>query len=233
MSDPDPDPPSDGGADADAGADDEYAEARDRLVDRLRSRGHVERESTLAALRAVPRHEFVPAGNRRRAYRDEPLPIGEGQTISAPHMVGVMVDLLELDRGDRVLEIGTGCGYHAAVTAAVVGPGNVYSVEYHAELAERARETLDRLGYEVSVRVGDGHEGWPEHAPYDAAYLTCAPPEIPEAVVEQVRPGGVVVGPVGGSRGRQELVRLRRREDGSADRERHGGVRFVPMRGGE
>jgi protein-L-isoaspartate(D-aspartate) O-methyltransferase len=228
-SEPENRPRNDGGADP----NDEYADARDRLVDRLRERGHVERESTPDALRAVPRHEFVPGVNRRRAYRDEPLPIGEGQTISAPHMVGVMVDLLDLDRGDRVLEIGTGCGYHAAVTAEVVGPGNVYSVEYHADLAERARETLDQLGYDVAVRVGDGHEGWPEHAPYDAAYLTCAPTSTPSAVVEQVRPGGVVVGPVGGSRGRQELVRLRRREDGSVDSERHGGVRFVPMRGGE
>jgi protein-L-isoaspartate(D-aspartate) O-methyltransferase len=143
-------------------------------------------------------------------------------------MVAMMTDLLAPEPGERVLEVGTGCGYHAAVTAELVGPGNVYSVEFEASLAADARERLDRLGYEVHVRVGDGHEGWPDHAPYDAAYLTCAPAELPSAVVEQVRPGGVVVGPVGARR--QRLVRVRRREDGSLEREDHGGVRFVPMR---
>ncbi|SEP20325.1 protein-L-isoaspartate(D-aspartate) O-methyltransferase [Halogranum amylolyticum] len=214
--------------------------ARRRLVDGLVSRGAVDRDATADALRAVPRHEFLPEERRDRAYVDRPLPIAAGQTVSAPHMVAMMTDLLELSPGDRVLEIGTGCGYHAAVTAEVVGAttgedaeaheptGRVFSVEYHEELAERARRRLDRLGYAVSVRVGDGHDGWPEHAPYDAAYLTCAPAEIPRAVVEQVRPEGVVVGPIGGA-GRQRLVRLRRRPDGTVEREDHGGVRFVPM----
>jgi protein-L-isoaspartate(D-aspartate) O-methyltransferase len=221
--------------------------ARRRLVDGLVSRGIVERDSTADALRAVPRHEFVPDERREQAYVDQPLPIGSGQTISAPHMVAVMTDLLRLDPGDHVLEIGTGCGYHAAVTAEVVGAkvdqrvrgvrdeeadeaepvGRVSSVEYHEELADEARDRFDRLGYDVAVRVGDGHEGWPEHAPYDAAYLTCAPDHLPRAVVEQVRPGGVVVGPVGTNR--QRLVRLRRFADGTVEREDHGGVRFVPM----
>ena len=137
---------------------------------------------------AVPRHEFVPENRRGSAYEDRPLPIGEGQTISAPHMVAMMTDLLALDPGERVLEIGTGCGYHAAVTAEIVD--GLRSVEYHEPLAVVARERLARLGYEVDIRVGDGHEGWPEGAPYDAAYLTCAAPEIPAAVVRQVRPGG-------------------------------------------
>jgi protein-L-isoaspartate(D-aspartate) O-methyltransferase len=211
-------------------ADREFAAARDRLVDRLVANGSVERESTAAALRAVPRHEFVPEERRGSAYADRPLPIGEGQTVSAPHMVAAMTDELALARGDRVLEVGTGCGYHAAVTAEVVGDGNVYSVEYEPALAEGARETLARLGYDVAVRTGDGHEGWPDHAPYDAAYLTCAPAEVPDAVVEQVRPGGRVVAPVG--EGRQRLVVLHRRADGGLDREDRGGVRFVPMRGG-
>ncbi|WP_436925933.1 protein-L-isoaspartate(D-aspartate) O-methyltransferase [Halosimplex amylolyticum] len=202
--------------------------ARQRLVERLADRGRVDDERVLDAMAAVPRHEFVPDNRRQEAYRDSPLPIGEGQTISAPHMVAIMADLLDLRPGDEVLEIGTGCGYHAAVTAELVGPEHVYSVEYHDSLADQARQRLERLGYgEVSVRVGDGKEGWSEHAPYDRAYLTCAPPSLPDHVVEQVRPGGYVLAPVG--RRRQTLVRARRRADGSLDREEHGGVRFVEL----
>jgi protein-L-isoaspartate(D-aspartate) O-methyltransferase len=201
---------------------------RRRLVERLRDRGHVERESTAEALRAVPRHEFVPEDSRDRAYHDRPLPIGQGQTISAPHMVATMVDELDLEAGDEVLEIGTGCGYHAAVTAEVVGAGNVYSVEYVEALATRARERLDRLGYDIAVRVGDGRAGWPEHAPYDAAYLTCAAPEPPSAVLDQLRDGGTFIGPIGEAR--QQLVRLTV-ADGSRERETLGGVRFVRMQG--
>ena len=211
---------------------------RERLVDRLERQGRIERGTTRDALLHVPRHEFVPERRQESAYADRPLPIGEDQTISAPHMVAMMTDLLGLDVGDRVLEIGTGCGYHAAVTAAVVGArtddteagddaGEVYSVEFHEPLAATARERLDRLGYAVNVRVGDGHAGWPAGAPYDAAYLTCAAADLPEGVVEQVKPGGRIVAPIG--RGRQTLVRATKRADGGLDRERHGGVRFVPM----
>ncbi|WP_435117466.1 protein-L-isoaspartate(D-aspartate) O-methyltransferase [Halolamina sp. C58] len=208
----------------------EFERRREQLVERLRDRGTIERDVTAEALRSVPRHEFVPEDRRSEAYRDQPLPIGEGQTVSAPHMVVVMVDRLRLEPGDQVLEIGTGCGYHAAVTAEVVGEENVFSVEYVPELADRARETFDRLGYDIAVRTGDGHEGWPEHAPYDAAYLTCAAEAVPSAVVEQVRPGGRVLAPVGSAR--QELVRLTVREDGRTERETFGGVRFVRMQGG-
>ena len=203
---------------------------RDRMVDRLLEAGRIERESTARALRAVPRHEFVPAGQREAAYVDRPLPIGGGQTISAPHMVGVMCDLLALDTGERVLEIGTGCGYHAAVTAELIRDRNVYSVEFDPDHARDARERLARLGYDVHVRAGDGHEGWAEHAPYDAAYLTCAASELPGRVVEQVRPVGRLLGPFGGET--QTLVLGRRREDGTLEETDHGGVRFVPMRGG-
>jgi protein-L-isoaspartate(D-aspartate) O-methyltransferase len=200
---------------------------RDRLVDRLAERRDLD-STVREALRTVPRHAFVPADRRDRAYDDRPLPIGHGQTISAPHMVAVMADALALGGSERVLEVGTGCGYHAAVTAELVGDdGQVYSVEYVSELDERARERLAGLGYDVRIRVGDGREGLPEGAPYDAAYLTCAPAELPDAVVEQVRPGGRVVAPVG--RGRQRLVRLTRRADGSVEREDLGGVRFVTM----
>jgi protein-L-isoaspartate(D-aspartate) O-methyltransferase len=143
-------------------------------------------------------------------------------------MVAVMVEELGLEPGDRVLEIGTGCGYHAAVTAEVVGSGNVYSVEYVEALAARARERLDRLGYDVAIRVGDGREGWAEHAPYDAAYLTCAATEPPPTVLDQLRDGGTFLGPIGTDR--QELVRLTVRGD-SRERETLGGVRFVTMQG--
>jgi len=209
---------------------DDFETQRENLVDRLTSRGRISDPATERALRAVPRHEFVPGNRRSAAYADRPLPIGDGQTVSAPHMVGIMTDLLDLERGDRVLEIGTGCGYHAAVTAEVVGAGNVYSVEYSAELVADARETLSELGYDgISIRQGDGHEGWPEHAPYDAAYLTCAAGDFPEAVVEQVRPGGRLLAPIGSAR--QTLIRATRRADGSLERESHGAVRFVQMRG--
>ena len=213
----------------DSDGDDDFETARDRMVDRLIEAGRIERESTIEALRTVPRHEFVPESRRDDAYADRPLPIGNGQTISAPHMVGIMCDLLELEAGDRVLEIGTGCGYHAAVTAEIVGSENVYSVEYVASLAAEARERLEQLGYgNVSVRVGDGAEGWAEHAPYDAAYLTCAAPELPDPVVEQLRIGGRIVAPVG--TGSQTLIRAEKTGTG-LDRERHGAVRFVQMQG--
>jgi protein-L-isoaspartate(D-aspartate) O-methyltransferase len=202
-------------------------ERRVQLVDRLCERATLS-EATAAAMRAVPRHEFVPESRRDRAYQDIPLPIGDGQTISAPHMVATMTDLLALSPGDRVLEIGTGRGYHAAVTAEVVGAETVYTVEYHRSLARTARETLARTGYgEVSLRAGDGREGWHEHAPYDRVYLTCAAPELPPAVVDQLRPGGLLLAPVGDTS--QELVCAEKTPDGSLDRERHGGVRFVPL----
>ena len=199
------------------------------MVDALRSRGTIGRESTERALRAVPRHAFVPGSREGEAYADRPLPIGDGQTISAPHMVGKMVDLLDLEGSERVLEVGTGCGYHAAIAAEIVGPENLFSVEYGADLAESAREALSEIGYEgVSIRVGDGREGWPEHAPYDAIYLTCAAPTLPDALVEQLRGEGPIVAPIGTRS--QTLYRFWRREDGSLDRENHGGVRFVRMR---
>jgi protein-L-isoaspartate(D-aspartate) O-methyltransferase len=205
---------------------DDVAQRRDALVDDLE--GRVDDERVLEAMRTVPRHEFVPEERAERAYQDRPLPIGHDQTISAPHMVAIMADLLDVGPGDDVLEIGTGCGYHAAVTAALVGPAYVYSVEYHEALAGRARDRLAAVGYgDVSVRAGDGHRGWHEHAPYDRAYLTCAATDFPAKVVEQLRPGGLVLGPIGD--GRQRLVRAERRADDSLDREDHGGVRFVRM----
>lgn len=209
---------------------DPHADRRERMVEGLKRSGRCERDTTEAAMRAVPRHEFVPEERRDEAYRDRPLSIGHGQTISAPHMVAMMLDLLALEPGERVLEIGTGCGYHAAATAEVVGAANVYTVEVVPELARAAEDRLRDLSYgDVSVRVGDGAEGWPERAPFDAVYLTCAAAEIPEALLDQVRSGGRLLAPVGDRT--QELVLVHVEPDGSTRRERHGGVRFVPMQG--
>lgn len=208
----------------------EFASDRQALADRLARRESLHDE-VKDAIASVPRHEFVPESRQHRAYRDMPLPIGADQTISAPHIVARMTEDLDVDEGDDVLEIGTGCGYHAAVTAEVVGAEHVYSVEYEESLATEARETLDRLGYGgISVRIGDGHEGWPDHAQYDAAYLTCAAAAFPDAVVDQVRTGGTLLGPIG--QRRQYLVNATKREDGGLDEDRGVAVRFVPLRGG-
>jgi protein-L-isoaspartate(D-aspartate) O-methyltransferase len=215
-------------ADAGVAAVTDFAAQRAALVETLARRENLG-QAVLDAMGAVPRHAFVPAGKRSGAYQDAPLPIGEGQTISAPHMVAIMAERLDLAAGQAVLEIGTGCGYHAAVTAELVGADGVYSVEYHDALAERARETLAATGYgDVSVRAGDGKRGWTARAPYDRAYLTCAASEMPPAIVDQVRSGGVIVAPIGDAH--QRLVRATKNPDGSLDRTRHGGVRFVPLK---
>ena len=201
-------------------------EARERFVEHLAD--HIE-PAVREAMAAVPRHEFVPKSYRPYAYEDRPLPIGEGATISAPGLVAEMVDHLALDPGDRVLEIGTGSGYHAAVVAEVVGPEHVYSVEYDPNLADEARARLDDLGYEISIRVGDGREGWPEHAPYDAIYLTCAVRDLPSALVEQLRSGGLLLAPLGIAD--QRLTLVRKDAQGDLDRLDCGPVQFVTMQG--
>jgi protein-L-isoaspartate(D-aspartate) O-methyltransferase len=206
----------------------EMATARDRLVDSLVANDIITKPSTEAALRAVARHEFVGDDQQEQAYQDRPLPIGNDQTISAPHIVGQMLDLIDVASGDRVLEIGTGCGYHAAVTSEVVGDGNVYSVEYDTELGEAARERLADLGYDVAVRISDGREGWPEKAPFDASYLTCAAADPPAAIVTQTASDGVVVGPFGTDQ--QELKRLTVGDDADYEAETIAPVRFVTMR---
>jgi protein-L-isoaspartate(D-aspartate) O-methyltransferase len=181
----------------------------------------------MAAMARVPRHEFVPEESRERAYENRPLKIGHGQTISQPYIVAVMSEALELDENERVLEIGTGSGYQAAVLGELAR--EVYSIEIVAPLAERAKVDLARLGYDnVHVRQGDGYRGWPEQAPFDAIVVTAAPDHVPQALVDQLAVGGRLVIPVG--RGVQELLRISRDEQGVHE-ERLLGVRFVPMTG--
>lgn len=213
--------------------EDLYARQRERMVmetiEQPRDRPAVKDPRVLAAMRKVPRHELVPAYLRDRAYGDHPLPIGEDQTISQPYIVAFMTELLELAPGDRVLEIGTGSGYQAAVLAEIVGATQVYTIEIIDSLAKRARIDLERLGYSgIHCRTGDGYRGWPEAAPFNAIILTAAPPQVPQPLIDQLAPGGRLVAPVGTRY--MELVLLRKTADG-VTRERSIPVRFVPMTG--
>lgn len=181
----------------------------------------------LAAMEAVPRDRFVPAEYRDDAYGDHPLPIGYGQTISQPYIVALMTQLLELKGHEKVLEIGAGSGYQAAILSLLAR--EVYSVERIPQLAEKARQRLDELGYHnVRIRVGDGYEGWPEHAPYDAIIVTCAAEEVPPPLVEQLADGGRMVIPVGESGWSQRLMLLRKR-GGDVEQREVAGVVFVPL----
>ena len=183
----------------------------------------------LEAMRRVPRHLFVPLGSRATAYEDHPVSIGHKQTISQPYMVAFMTDALELRGDERVLEIGTGSGYQTAVLAELCRA--VYSVERIPELAEAATRALHSLGYDnVSLRTGDGCEGWPEHAPFDRILVAAAAPALPEALRAQLADNGVMVIPVGDWRRTQEIV-VARRTGGSITVERSIGCRFVPLIG--
>jgi protein-L-isoaspartate(D-aspartate) O-methyltransferase len=205
------------------------ADKRMKMVDiQIRNRG-VRDPEVLHAMESVPRHEFVPRGSVNQAYDDHPLHIGHGQTISQPYIVALMSEVLELEREDRVLEIGTGSGYQAAVLAELVRA--VYSIEIVEELGKEAAERLSRLGYDnVTVRIGDGYKGWPEEAPFDAIIVTAAPEAVPQALVEQLAEGGRMVLPVGV--GVQELL-LIEMKNGKAVERHITSVRFVPMVHGE
>jgi protein-L-isoaspartate(D-aspartate) O-methyltransferase len=206
-----------------------FARARRAMVeDQVASRG-VRDAAVLDALRAVPRHLFVPPEWRGEAYADYPLPIGEGQTISQPYIVGLMTQSLKLRKGERVLEIGTGSGYQAAVLSLLVG--EVFTVEINEPLARRADKTLTDLGYaNVRVRCGDGFFGWPEEAPFDAEIVTCAVDAVPPALFEQLREGGRLILPLGNARTFQTLT-LITKKNGRAVVRKIIDVRFVPMTG--
>jgi protein-L-isoaspartate(D-aspartate) O-methyltransferase len=208
-------------------SDDPFDALRRRMVEQqIRSRD-IRQKGVLGAMELVPRHRFVPPEYRDQAYEDHPLPIGWGQTISQPYIVALMTELLELDGDERVLEIGTGSGYHAAVLSRVAR--EVYTIEIIEELAELAKSSLAELGFDnVHVRVGDGIWGWPEKAPFDAVILTAAPPRIPEPLLDQLAVGGKMVVPVGDFF--QDLQLLTKGPDGVVKRT-VAPVRFVPMTG--
>jgi len=215
-----------GAGSEDGGAPDREAERLAMVTEQIAARG-VRDPRVLAAMRRVPRHRLVPEDVRPAAYSDGALPIGHRQTISQPYVVAVMTEALALEGDEKVLEVGTGSGYQAAVLGELAR--EVHTIEIVEPLGLRARDDLAELGYDnVHVRVGDGYRGWPEEAPFDAIVLTAAPDHVPQPLLDQLAPGGRLVLPVG--EGSQELILIRRTEDGF-EREQLLPVRFVPMTG--
>jgi protein-L-isoaspartate(D-aspartate) O-methyltransferase len=222
-----------------ATAEDPYSRPREQLIAQIKgdvtaTRRELGREElapkVLDALENVPRHEFVPPSLRRYAYDNRPLPIGYGQTISQPYIVAIMTDLLHPDSEDVVLELGTGSGYQAAVLAELVE--KVYTVEIIPELATEAKQRLERLEYRnVVTRTGDGYYGWEEHAPFDAVIVTAAAGHIPPPLIEQLKPGGRMIIPVGGPFAVQQLMLLEKNEDGTVKSRQILPVSFVPLTG--
>lgn len=206
---------------------DAYTGLRRAMVKQQIESRDVTNERVLEAMRAVPRHRFVPEDYRAYAYSDSPLPIGEDQTISQPYIVALMTELAQIDSGDKVLEIGTGSGYQAAVLAELTD--SVYSIEIVEPLGKRADSTLSALGYgNVEVRIGDGYAGWPEVAPFDVILLTAAPPEVPQPLLDQLADGGRMVAPIGTD---WQVLLLIERDGDQITRRTIIPVRFVPMTG--
>ncbi len=208
--------------------EDDFARKRGEMVrSQIEARG-VKDPLALGAMRKVPRHLFVAEKYWSEAYDDHPLPIGSGQTISQPYIVALMTEQLALKGGDKVLEIGTGSGYQAAALAEIAG--EVYTIEIICPLADAAKERLQQMGYiNISVKCGDGYRGWPEQAPFDAIIVTAAPDKIPQPLLDQLKPGGRMVIPVGGLH--QELILIRKKTDGTIEQQSVIPVRFVPMTG--
>ena len=221
-------------------AEDEFVKQRDKMVAEIADMARATGTETgraqfssavMNAMRKVPRHRFVPASEVGAAYRNRPLPIGSGQTISQPYIVALTTDLIEPQKHHRVLEIGTGSGYQAAVLAELVQ--RVYTIEIVDALAREAQDRLRRLGYSnVEVRHGDGYAGWPEQAPFDGIVVTAAAPYVPEALVAQLKPGARMVIPVGPQYRTQEFTLVHKHADGSVTRRVVLPVMFVPMTGG-
>jgi len=201
---------------------------KEELIEKLKREGYLRSREVIEAMKAIPREIFVPEKERKYAYEDIPLEIGYGQTISAPHMVALMLEELKLKKKSKVLEIGTGTGYHAALAATIAKEGKVYTIERVGELAEKAIENFEKLGIKnVEVIVGDGSEGLSFHAPYTHIYATCSAPSIPEPLIEQLGEGGVLLIPVGRIYG--ELWKVEKRN--GIRRKKIVGCAFVPMVG--
>ncbi len=207
----------------------DFAQQREQMVEtQLKSRD-IQSERVLEAMKKVPRHLFMPASVRQYAYVDSPVPIGKGQTISQPYIVGLMTQTVDPKPGDRALEVGTGSGYQAAVLGELVQ--EVYTIEIIPDLAERAEKVLAESGYDnVEVRQGDGYQGWPEKAPFDIILVTAAPEIIPQPLIDQLAEGGRLVVPVG-PQGEIQTLTLVTKEKGEVQRTHITGVRFVPMTG--
>lgn len=205
-----------------------FEEKREQMVaQHIRNRG-IDNKKVLYAMRNVPRHLFLPENKRDQAYMDWPVPIGDGQTISQPYIVAYMVDALELTGGEKVLEIGAGCGYASAVLAEIVD--QVFAIERIGKLAIMAQNNLERTGYtNVTVKHDDGAQGWPQEAPFDAILVSAAAKEVPDALKNQLKIGGRLVIPVDATPFAQKLLRLTRRSDNAIDVDELTGVRFVPL----
>ena len=206
----------------------ERLDDRKKMVQILRERYEFSNEDVLSVMLNVPRHWFVPKISRIMAYMDRPLPIGHGQTISQPFIVAFMTGLLELTPEMKVLEIGTGSGYQAAVLSEFTP--NVYTIEILAPLAKMAQVQLSKRGYNtIKTKIGDGYKGWPEYAPFDAIIVTCAPDHIPQPLIDQLKPNGKIVIPVGKEGYVQELLLITKKTDGSVEKKSTMPVRFVPL----
>jgi protein-L-isoaspartate(D-aspartate) O-methyltransferase len=213
-------------------AERDFDTMRNHMVERQMQARDIDDARVLAAMRKVPRHRFVPETERRYAYSDTPLPIGEGQTISQPYMVALMTQLAHPKPGDIALEIGTGSGYQAAVLAELVE--HVYTIELEPKLAATAQRVLSELGYtNVTTRIGDGYAGWQEHAPFDVIIVTAAPDHVPQPLLDQLKPGGRMVVPIGPVRSTQQLQLIEKTPSGDLRTRTLAPVRFVPLRRNE
>ncbi|MEX0770686.1 MAG: protein-L-isoaspartate(D-aspartate) O-methyltransferase [Balneolaceae bacterium] len=204
-----------------------FVNRRNKLVDKLRTKG-IEDEAVLQAIESIPRHLFIDTALENRAYEDTALPIGKGQTISQPYTVAAQTELLEVEKGDKILEIGTGSGYQAALLHHM--GAEVYSIERHEELYLKAKEIMNELGFRLHLKLGDGTLGWSAYAPYDGIVVTAGAPEVPEVLIGQLKVGGHLVVPVGDQK-RQTMVRVTRVSEDAYEEERFNIFKFVPLIG--
>jgi len=219
----------------------QFDEQKERVIASLIAEGVLCSQNVIRAMRTVPREEFVPEEVKPHSYIDRPLPIGYGQTISAIHMVSIMNEQCKLEVGQKILEVGSGCGYHACTAAEIVAPsnidrrfwGHVYSIDVIHELVKIAMENIKRTGYQdrISVIHGDGSIGLPEEAPFDRIYVTAAAPNTPKPLLDQLKPSGILLIPVGGLHLFQSLLKYEKKSDGKITESNLGSVAFVPLRG--